>query len=240
MDFRAVANRLAAWAALFAVASVTVPLCANAQEPGGDTEESAWNQAASKNAIEAYLSFATAFPKSTHIRVTTGILRGRHYETIGDPVVTSAGASAESGPSGVLVTVADTDAFALLTIDNAIGLGVVDYKMTSTLRSGTMLKVQVTTFNVSSYEVQGESLFQDKQSSNRDVVAGIVIEPKDILNTKCVLSADGKRLLAWDLNGTTVAEHADVSRATYPASARKPSGGLNPESQTATLTQKVK
>jgi ankyrin repeat protein len=209
------------------------------RERGGQqTEEFAWSQAVANDTIKAYLDFSRAYPNSAHIQIATGTVRGRYWETMGQPEWLGGKVVTDLAAEGVLVTVAKTEAFKMLPLEEAIALGVIGYKPAGLVPSGTELKTPVTTFDVTSMEMQGSCFVKHTTSSNKDLAAGLMIEPKDILDASVVLSADGKRLLAWDIGNAKVADHADTSQATYPNSARKKVGGYNPESQRATYSQK--
>lgn len=213
------------------------PMPAIGQQQPQLTEETAWSHAVSEGTVAAYLEFAKQYAASSHVKTTSGTLRARYWLKMGDLTASSGGVTADFGGQGILVTVARSDAFTMLKLVDAISQGVIRYKLLADVPRGTIFRIPTTTFEYTTFEMQGPCLAGDPNSTDVNLSKGIVVEPTDFVNASIVMSADGKRLLAWDLKNATVADQPDVSHATYPDSARADKGGLNPEKQTATYTQ---
>lgn len=179
-------------------------------------------------------------PGSAHIKVILGTVRGRYWMSMGDIVMSGGQATTVGDAEGVLVTVANTNALKKVSVEEAVALGVIGSKPATSVPSGTTLRIPVTTFDVTSLEMQGPCLVAYKSRTQENNVIKLLLEPRDVLNVHVVLSADGTQLLAWDLRDAKADDHPDTARATYPNSARKKYGGFNPESQTATYTQHQK
>jgi len=211
-------------------------LAAYAQQAASAPEDIAWSLAESKSTPQAWLDFAASYPTSSHFKLYSGTARGRYYMTMGQATVSTTGVSMDTS-DGVLFTVAGTEVHLFLSVEDALTLGVMDWRPADSIRSGTKLKIPVISFNVSSWEMQAPNLFRKETSSNPNLARGVVLVPKDILNAVLVVSADGAKLLALDLSKAKTTDHTDTSHATFPNSARRPSTGYNPESQTATYSQ---
>jgi hypothetical protein len=117
---------------------------------------------------------------------------------------------------------------AKLSIEDAKALGVIVAKpMESTHYN---MKVKGVTFDI----IYAEMLGACPVRNGTGVLE--MIEPADNHNASVILSADGTRILAWDLRNAKRAEQANISQPTYPNGLRKGDSGPNPESQDLTMT----
>jgi hypothetical protein len=152
-----------------------------------DSEAAAWEAADKSGAPAAFLEFYRNFPASPHIKTTIGTLRGRYWFKIPVPF-----ANDKQRRNGVLVTVRDSNVAMNLSLADAKLLKVIGV---SPAVPGAAPKTQGQTFNYVYMEV----------TSGAVVVDNLSIAPKDSLNSTIILSADGTRLLAWDLSKATSA-----------------------------------
>jgi hypothetical protein len=188
-----------------------------AKQARAEIEELDWNQTFLTNTPQAYIAFSVAHPNSSLIKTAIGTIRGRYWENI-----------MNGKEDGVLVTVAGMNTLGKFSIQDAKALGVIDAKpMESTQYN---MKVKGVTFDI----IYAEMLGACPVRNGNDVLE--MIEPADNENASLILSADGTRILAWNLRNAKRADQPDVSQPTYPSGLRKSDGGPNPESQAITIT----
>ncbi len=199
--------------------------------------ENDWKEVQTKNTVQGYLDFATANPDSPHIKVVTGTLRGRYWKSMGKPTMENGQLTFSGGGDGVLLTVAGTSVLKKLTVEEAVSSGLIGSVPESSVRKGTVLKTPATTFDTTSFELQGPCLAGFKSTGASHEIVPLLLKPRDISNAGVVLGSNETQLLAWDTSNGKIDDNPDTSKATYPDSIRQPSHGFNPEKQTVTFTQ---
>ena len=164
------------------------------REPAPQDEPFAWQSASNAGSPKAFSKFFHEYPNSAHLKIVTGTLRGRYWLQMLNTNITSPDqiSAVGNGRRGVVVTVEGMDAAMNLSLEDAIGLGVIGSR--PAIR-GENAEADGTIFSSGYFEVE----------SGTTVVGEKVITPKDFLNCTIVLSADGSRLLAWDLGKATPA-----------------------------------
>ena len=150
-----------------------------------EAEIAAWKSAQGTGTPAAFMDFYRKFPHSPHIKTMTGTLRGRYWHKIDSPF-----GGDNQHRDGVLVTVAGMNVVMNLSLEDAKRL-----KVINSGPPGLEVKAQGTTFNYTYVEVTGGGIAVGKET----------ISPRDNLNSTIVLSADGTRLLTWDLRTATPA-----------------------------------
>jgi TonB family protein len=155
----------------------------------GMSEFAAWEIANKDGSLEIFKEFYRRYPNSEKLKVTTGTLRARYWFKMDQPF-------GDDGKhrDGVVVTVEGMDVGVNLSLVEAKKLNVIGLTPAAGKEdSDTAGK----TFNRIYFESTGGGVLVGDQ----------IISPKDSLNAALVLSADGSRLLSWDLSQATVAEH---------------------------------
>lgn len=155
----------------------------------GMSEFAAWEVANRDGSPEIFREFYQRYPNSTQLKTATGTLRGRYWFKVAQPF-------GDDGKhrDGVIVTVEDMDVGVNISLDKAKKLRVIGFTPSSeTADSDSSGR----TFNHTYFEAtRGGVLVGDQ-----------MITPKDLLNTMLILSADGSRLLSWDITNSTISDH---------------------------------
>ena len=151
-----------------------------AQQPPQDAaERQAWELAVNSATPSAFLDFYHAYPASSHITTRIGTVRGRFWVKLDD-----------RSQLGVIVTVEGMNVLLNVPLEEAVRLGVVGSRPVTTGEVNTTGR----TFEYVYFEAQG------------DVIAGgMVVEPRDHLNSTIVLDEDGTSLLTWDFSEADIA-----------------------------------
>jgi len=214
---------------VFVLASVLVDAGEGADQTNAN-ELAAWESAAKDGTPTAFANYFKKYPASPRIKTQTGaVIRGRFWWKTDAP--------SDPPPHGVIVTVKGTDLFVNVSVEEAKRLKVVNSKP---IRPGTKNEVKGKTFNY----VYGEIV------EGGFAIGKEVIEPRDNVDSTIVLSADGSRLLTWDLSNAKESTHPDRN-PTFPAAAARmkpfndiPEGGLDknltPASQEFSVEQNLK
>lgn len=174
--------------------------------PPNETQDelAAWQSASNAGTPMAFEEFYQKYPASPHLKTVTGTLRGRYWFKINLPFGDSGGVQQD----GVIVTVEGMDAAMNLSLADAIKLSAIG---SAPVASGpNSAQAQAMTFNSMYVEASGGGV----------IVGNQIITPKDSLNTTIILSADGSRLLAWDLGKSTPA----ANPSTAPTIKKGPDG----------------
>jgi len=154
----------------------------------GMSEFAAWEIANKDGSPEIFTEFYRRFPHSDQLKVTRGTLRARYWFKMDQPF-------GDDGKhrDGVIVTVEGMDAGVNLSLEEARKLNVIGFTPAAGKEdSDTPGK----TFNRIYFESTGGGVLVGDQ----------IISPKDSLDATLILSADGSRLLCWDLSKASPAE----------------------------------
>ncbi|MGA9068637.1 MAG: energy transducer TonB [Terracidiphilus sp.] len=155
----------------------------------GMSEFAAWEAANKDGSPEIFMEFYRRFPNSSYVKTSTGTLRGRYWFKVAQPF-------GDDGKhrDGVIVTVEDMNSGVNISLEKAKKLKVIGFTPSSdTADSDSSGR----TFNHTYFEAtRGGVLVGDQ-----------MITPKDLLNVKLILSADGSRLLSWDTTNATPSDH---------------------------------
>lgn len=171
---------------------VILHVVARAQQPTAapaTPELTAWQAAQKTGTPTAYLEFYKKYPRSSHVKVATGTLRGRYWKQV---VSASGPDAAPEDRDGVIVTVSGMSVFMNLSLDQATRLSVIG---TAPGTPGEAPKAEGHTFNWVYAEVTGGAIVVGRQR----------ITPLDSVNSTVLLTPDGKRLLGWDVSKATPA-----------------------------------
>lgn len=166
----------------------------NALDPAGvapEDEQAAWDLANKAGTPAAFKDFYRNYPHSARFKVTNGTLRGRYWFRVGDIKHTD----------GVLVTVEGMKILTSISLRDALAQHILSSKP---YPLGATYDAVGRTFNYVYMEVV-EGWFPPV-SVGRGGVQTQVVSPKDSPNATIVVSADGKRLLTWDLTKAHAAE----------------------------------
>ncbi|MFZ1083545.1 MAG: energy transducer TonB [Terracidiphilus sp.] len=155
----------------------------------GMSEFAAWEVANKNGSPEVYREFYQRYPNSSQLKTATGTLRARYWFKVAQPF-------GDDGKhrDGVIVTFEGLDAGVNLTLEKAKKLKVIGFTPSSdTADSDSSGR----TFNRTYFEA----------TSGGVLVGNEMITPKDSLNAMVILSADGSRLLSWDITNATTSDH---------------------------------
>ena len=195
-------------------------------EETSQTEHAAWETAVTNGTPTAFAEYFKKYPDSARIKTQTKTLRGCYWFRMNDP----------KRRAGVIVTVEGTDLFVNVSLEEAKALKVIDCRPAPVKSSA-----KGRTFNSVFAEIIEGGFIVGKKEGVFELV-----EPRDNVNSTVVLSADGKRLLTWDVRNAQVAERPNP-KPTFVAGAAAvepfndlPAGltkEYTPESQEFTLNQ---
>ena len=152
-------------------------------------QAAAWALATKADSPVTFRSFYQEFPGSPYLKTVTGTLRGRYWFKLNMPF-----GDGGKRRDGVIVTVEGMDLAMNLSLADAKDLGVIGSVPAASTANPN---AQGTTFNYKYFEATDGGV----------VVGSDLITPKDSLKSTIILSADGSRLLAWDLSNSTPAPH---------------------------------
>jgi TonB family protein len=155
----------------------------------GMSEFAAWEVANRDGSPEIFREFYRRYPNSSQLKTATGTLRGRYWFKVAQPF-------GDDGKhrDGVIVTVDGMDVGVNIPLDKAKKLKVIGVTPSSdTADSDSSGR----TFNRTYFEATRGGV----------LVGSEMITPKDLLNVKLILSADGTRLLSWDSTDATPSDH---------------------------------
>lgn len=171
----------------------SAPKVVKPAQPAADL--AAWQAACKIGTPAAFKEFYQHYPHSPRIKVVVGTLRGRYWYFVDDP----------ARQSGVLVTAEGYPVLLNLSLSAAVDLGVI----TSTpIQAGTKFAAKGMTFHWNYVEIDEGGIPQLSTDEN----VKQLIEPKDSLMSSIVLTADGRRLLAWDLSNAEAAKKPSSER----------------------------
>jgi hypothetical protein len=191
------------------VPSAPAPSSATAQAPGSeiqsaDTEAAAWKTASAVGTPAAYRDFYRKYPRSPQIKTVTANVRGRYWYRLNDP----------QKREGVIVSAEGVAALVNLSLKDAIDEKVIgaDAAANATITAPGM------TFNYVYVEVLGPwtETYGNIAASGADKIT--MLRPTDRPQSIAILSADGARLLSWDLGASQPVAPASA-KATFVASA---------------------
>jgi hypothetical protein len=214
-----------------AVSLVLAAAVCHGAEPTAD-EPAAWEVAVRKGTPTAFADYFGKYPDSPRIKTRTGTVRGRYWFKINDP----------KREDGVIVTVEGMAVLVNVSVEEAKSHKVIDSK---SVPVGLESNPKGKTFNYVFGEIIEGGYIVAKMVDDKPVYD--LIEPRDNLNSTVILSADGKRLLAWDVRNAQAAKRPS-QQPTFIAGAASvqpfkdvPAGiskEYTPESQSFTVNQK--
>lgn len=148
-----------------------------------------WLAAEKAATVDGYLKFYKSHPTSDKIKVLSGTVRGRYWES-----------SIDQSRDGVLVTVEGTQLQISITLADAERLKIIGSRLAN---HGETIRANARTFNWIYMEYTDEAMSH-----------ATVLSPKDLKGCTVIASDDGKNLLAWDGSRAVVAEKP-FPKATY-------------------------
>jgi len=215
-----------------AVSLVLAAAVCHGAEPTAD-EPAAWEAALRKGTPTAFADYFRKYPDSPRIKTRTGTLRGRYWFR----VIPEA-----SREDGGIVTVEGRDVLVNVSVEEAKSLKVIDSKPVPV---GFESNPKGRTFNYVFGEIIEGGYIVAKMVDDKPVYD--LIEPRDNLNSTVILSADGKRLLAWDVRNAQAAKRPSppptfIANAASVQPFKDVPAGLSkeytPESQSFTVNQR--
>ncbi len=166
-------------------------------------EIAAWQSATRTGTPAAFADYFKKYPASPRITTRTGTLRGRYWFKINDP----------DHQDGVIVTVEGTDLLVNVSLEEAKTLEVMHFRPAP---AGIKSSPEGRTFNYVYCEIIEGGFIVAKMVDNKLFYE--LVAPRDNLNSTVVLSADGKRLLTWDLRHAQAAKRPNA-KPTFVAGA---------------------
>lgn len=177
------------------------PAAAQESPALSQAESDAWQDASQADAPAAYAEFFRSFPGSPLISVRKGTLRGRYWCRIDGAL----------RQDGVLVTVEGTDYLVSVPVGEAVCQGLIYSRLAA---AGLEKKSRGQSFRFCFAEIVEGGYIVARRI--RGEVVKEVVEPKDSENCTLIVSANGERLLSWDLSSATCRTQADT-RPTFVA-----------------------
>jgi hypothetical protein len=170
-----------------------------------DSEAAAWKIAEASGTPAAYREFYRKYPRSPLIKAVTATVRGRYWYMMNDP----------QNREGVIVSAEGVAALVNLSVKDAIDEKVID---AGAATSNAAVTASGMTFNYVYIEALEPWLeaYGNVASSGGDKVT--LLRPTDSAQSVAILSADGARLLSWDLSTAQPATPSST-KATFVASA---------------------
>ncbi len=169
-------------------------------------EMNAWQAAVKNGASTAYRVFYLKYPRSTRLKIVKGTIRGRYWYRMDD----------EQHRDGVLVTVEGMNVLASVPLKEALELSIVSSRP---LKLYDSYKAKAVTFNWQFIEIVDGGLPPVSTKEGEDPQ---LILPTDYANASIVLSADGKRLLTWDISAAEPVAQPTKERTFIDVAASNP------------------